>query len=117
MMRGMTEGFDADRLDRLRALLTAEVDAGRLPGAVVAISRGAGVALHEAFGHRDPHTGVPMTLDTLFWIASMTKPVTTAGALLLHEQGRLVLDAAIGDYLPGLADRRVWDRAAPARPD
>jgi CubicO group peptidase (beta-lactamase class C family) len=113
---GMSDAFDAGRLDRLRAFLAAEVDTGRLPGVVVAVARGDEVAVHEAFGYRDAAAGEPMTTDTLFWIASMTKPVTTAGALLLHEQGRLVLDAPVGEYLPELAGRRVWDRDADAAP-
>jgi CubicO group peptidase (beta-lactamase class C family) len=113
---GMTAGFDPSRLARLPRFLRGEVDAGRLPGAVVAVARGDEVALHEAVGLRDPATGVPMTTDTLFWLASMTKPVTAAGALLLHEQGRLALEAEVGEYLPGFADRRVWDRTADAPP-
>jgi len=108
-------GFDPDRLGRLGAYLDAEVAAGRLPGAVVAIARGGDVVLHRAFGYRDPAAGVPMTTDTLFWIASMTKPVTTVGALLLHERGLLGLDAEVGEYLPAFARRRVWDRTVPAR--
>ena len=106
-------GFDPRRLG---AYLDAEVAAGRLAGAVVAIARGGDVVLHEAFGFRDAAAGVPMTTDTLFWIASMTKPVTTVGALRLHELGLLRLDAEVGEYLPALAGRRVWDRSAPAAP-
>src|SRR5690242_17907518 len=109
-------GFDPGRLRRLSEVLTAEVSAGRLPGAVVAVARGGRVVLHEAFGHRHAEPRVPMTTDTLFWVASMTKPVTVAGALLLHERGLLELDAEVGAYLPAFADRRVWDRAADAAP-
>jgi CubicO group peptidase (beta-lactamase class C family) len=109
-------GFDPDRLGRLDAFVDAEIAAGRLPGVVLAIARGGDVVRHRAFGYRDPATGVPMTTDTLFWIASMTKPVTTVGALLLHERGLLDLDAEVGEYLPAFAHRRVWDRTAPARP-
>jgi CubicO group peptidase (beta-lactamase class C family) len=105
-------GFSAERLGRLDAFLDGEVAAGRLPGAVVGISRGGDVVRLAAHGFRDPATREPMTVDTLFWIASMTKPVTTVGALLLHERGRLVLDAEVGEYLPAFAGLRVWDRAA-----
>src|SRR5687768_18450690 len=109
-------GFDPGRLGRLDAFLDAEIAAGRLPGVVLAITRGGHVVRHRAFGYRDPATGAPMTRDTLFWIASMTKPVTTVGALLLHARGLLGLDAEVGEYLPAFARRRVWDRSAPARP-
>ncbi|WP_188316802.1 serine hydrolase domain-containing protein [Solihabitans fulvus] len=105
-------GFDPDRLSRVTRFVEDEIAAGRLPGAVLGIVRGGRIAHFEALGHRDPQRGVPMTADTLFWIASMTKPITTVGALLLHEQGRLVLDIPIGDHLPQFADRRVADLAA-----
>jgi CubicO group peptidase (beta-lactamase class C family) len=106
-------GFSAGRLRRLDTFLDAEVAAGRLSGAVVGISRGGDLVRLAAHGFRDPVAREPMTVDTLFWIASMTKPVTTVGALL-QEQGRLVLDAGVGEYLPAFAGLRVWNRAAGA---
>ena len=111
-----TAGFDPGRLRGLGAYLDAEVAAGRVPGAVLGIARGGDVVLQRAFGYRDPAAGVPMTTDTLFWIASMTKPVTTVGALLLRERGLLRLEADVAEYLPAFADRRVWDRTAAAAP-
>jgi len=81
-----------------------------MPGAVLGIVRGGKLAALDAFGYRDAVNGVPMTTDTMFWIASMTKPVTAVGALVLHEQGRLVLDTAMGDYLPEFSDREVADQ-------
>jgi CubicO group peptidase (beta-lactamase class C family) len=104
------------RLARLGAVLTGEVDAGRLPGAVVGIVRDGRPAYLEVFGYRDVGAGVPMTPDTLFWVASMTKPVTTVGALALHEQGRLDLGAPVSAYLPDFAGKRVGaGTGAPAR--
>ncbi|MER7844190.1 serine hydrolase domain-containing protein [Kitasatospora sp. NPDC096077] len=102
-------GFHAGRLARVDAFVEAEVAARRLPGAVLGIVRGGALVRLDAFGMRDPQAGAPMTTDTLFWLASMTKPVTAAGALLLVESGELVLEEAVGDYLPGFRDRRVAD--------
>ncbi|MFD7644634.1 serine hydrolase [Kitasatospora sp. NPDC059795] len=71
-------GFDAERLARLDAFIEAEVAARRLPGAALGIVRGGASVRLDAFGTRDPRTGAPMTTDTLFWPASMTKPLTAA---------------------------------------
>jgi len=102
-------GFHAERLARVDAFIEAEVAARRLPGAVLGIVRGGALVRLDAFGMRDPQTGAPMTTDTLFWLASMTKPVTAVGALLLVESGELILEEAVGDYLPEFRDRRVAD--------
>ncbi|QWF82966.1 serine hydrolase domain-containing protein [Amycolatopsis sp. CA-230715] len=80
--------------------LAAEVDAGRLPGAVIGILHRGEVVHLSAVGYRDPVAKAPMTADTLFWLASMTKPVTTAGALQLLD-----LDTELGDLLSEFAGR------------
>ncbi|WP_344426575.1 serine hydrolase domain-containing protein [Amycolatopsis minnesotensis] len=82
--------------------LSAEVAAGRLPGAVVGILHRGAVVHLSAVGYRDPVARVPMTEDTLFWLASMTKPVTTAGALQLLDLG-----TELGGLLPEFAGRAV----------
>ncbi len=92
-------------MERLTEFIEAEVAADRLPGAVVGIVHRGQVVFFEAFGYRDKARGVPMTTDALFWIASMSKPITAAAALLLVERGRLVLDEPISTYLPQFAGR------------
>lgn len=87
----------------LREFVEAEVEAGRLPGAVIGVVHRGRVVFFEAFGHRDRARAVPMTTDSLFWIASMSKPVTAVAALVLLERGRLVLDEPVGTYLPEFA--------------
>lgn len=93
-------GFDPDRLARIGTVLNQEVAQGRLPGAVLAIARDGKLVLFEAYGFRDKPAGVRMTTDTIFNIASMTKPMTTVAALSLVEQGRLLLDEPITRSLP-----------------
>jgi CubicO group peptidase (beta-lactamase class C family) len=94
-------------MEWLAKFIEAEVAASRLPGAVVGITHRGQVVFLEAFGYRDKACNVAMTTDSLFWIASMTKPVTAVGALSLVERGRLVLDEPIGTYLPDFAERKV----------
>ncbi|MET1074970.1 MAG: serine hydrolase domain-containing protein [Umezawaea sp.] len=94
-------------MEGLAEFLEAEIADDRLPGAVVGIVHRGQVVFFEAFGFRDRERGVPMTTDALFWIASMSKPVTAAGALLLVERGQLVLDEPIGTYLTQFAGRSV----------
>jgi CubicO group peptidase (beta-lactamase class C family) len=100
-------GFSPERLSRIDTFVESEIAAKRLPGAVVGIVRGGRLAYHAAYGYRDGFMSTPMTTDTLFWIASMTKPITAVAALTLVEQGLLVLDAELGEYLPQFADMRV----------
>ena len=100
-------GFNPERLARLGASLNREIDAGTLPGAVVAIARRGKLAYHEAFGHLDPQARTPMRKDAIFSIASMTKPMTAVGALMLYEEGRLMVNEPVSKYLPELARMRV----------
>jgi CubicO group peptidase (beta-lactamase class C family) len=100
-------GFSASRLARLGAALNREVEAGRLPGAVVAIARHGRLVHAEAIGQLDPATGAAMRADAIFPIASMTKPVTGATALSLMQEGRLLPSDPVADWLPAFAGLRV----------
>lgn len=84
----------------LTAFLRVSVDRGDVPGAVVLVVSPEGVLYHEAFGRQDAARGVAMRTDTIFRIASMTKPLTSLVALMLIEEGRLGLDDEVGRYLP-----------------
>jgi CubicO group peptidase (beta-lactamase class C family) len=89
------------------AAFEAEVAAGTLPGAVLAIARKGELAYCEAFGYLDPQARTAMTKDALFSIASMTKPMTAVAALTLYEEGRVMVNEPVGKYLPELARMRV----------
>lgn len=102
-----TLGFAPDRLARIAATLTADIERGRLPGAVVAIARRGRLAYFEAFGFQDRERGIRMTTDAIFPIASMTKPLTGVAALLLLEEGKLALTDPVGRFLPELPLNRV----------
>ena len=100
-------GLCGQRTCRLVDALQAEVDRQRLPGAVVLIARQGKLALFESLGLLDPATGVPMTRDAIFRIYSMTKPVVSVAAMMLMEQGRLLLSDPVAKYLPEYANQKV----------
>ncbi len=87
--------------------LRQRAEAGDIPGVVAMAATGNEVIYQGAFGKRDLSKDQPMTADSVFWIASMTKAVTAAAAMQLVEQGKLSLDGSIGDVLPDLAAPQV----------
>lgn len=107
-------GFSADRLGRLAAWMGTEIEAGRIPGAVVAIGRGGKLAYHEAFGFRDRDARAPMPPDAVFRIASMTKPFASLALMMLAEEGRVALWHPVSRYLPEFKDAKVGAERAPA---
>jgi CubicO group peptidase (beta-lactamase class C family) len=103
-------GLSSERLARIGATLKADIEAGRIPGAVIAIARHGKLVMLDAYGWRDKAAGTAMTTDTIFNIASMTKPMTTVGALMLYEQGKLLIDDPLSKYFPKFASMRVAAR-------
>jgi CubicO group peptidase (beta-lactamase class C family) len=100
-------GFSTSRLARIASWYNARVEAGDLPGAVVAIVRNGKLAYLKAIGFQDRHKTIPMNSNAIFWIASMTKPVTSVAAMMVVEEGKLDLDAPVAHYLPALGDMQV----------
>jgi methyl acetate hydrolase len=90
-------------------VLRQKADAKEIPGVVAIAANGKEVIYQGAFGKRDLGKDDAMTADSVFWIASMTKAVTTAGAMQLVEQGKLSLDEPIGKLLPDLASPQVLE--------
>ena len=76
------------------------VDSKEIPGVVAAVVNKDRVLYLTAFGKQDVGRDIPMSTDTVFRIASMTKPVTSTGIMMLYEQGKLGLDDPVGNYLP-----------------
>ena len=100
-------GFDVARLERLTSFFARDAEAGRLPGAVVLIARHDKVAYLRAVGYQDREAGIPMKPDSIFRIASMTKPVVSVAAMMLVEEGKLDLAAPVFQYLPEFRDLEV----------
>jgi methyl acetate hydrolase len=88
-------------------VLQRAVEAGEVAGVVALAADTAGIVYQDAFGRRAIDAETAMTLDTVFWIASMTKTVTTVAAMQLVEQGKLDLDEPLGTRLPELATPQV----------
>lgn len=101
-------------LDANQASIREVIDAGLLAGAVTLVWRAGEVQQVNELGHRDVAAGLPMQRDTVFRIASMSKPVTIAAAMSLLEEGRFALSDPVATWLPELADVRVM--AAPDGP-
>lgn len=104
-------GFSAQKLALIPPMLRGVVDAGDLSGFVTLLFRHGEIAQINTVGLRDIATQAPMTRDTLFRIASMTKPVTSVAALMLMEEGKLRLDDPITKWAPEFADMRVLKNA------
>ncbi len=98
--------------ERMDDLLGAAVEHGDVPGVVAVVVNREGVLYEGAFGKRNLTTGAPMTIDTVCWIASMTKAITGACTMQLVEQGKLDLDAPAEQWVPMLKEAQVlegWD--------
>jgi methyl acetate hydrolase len=90
-------------------LLRTAAEAGDVPGVVAMAANGQGLIYSGAFGRRSLPDGPPMTSDTIFWLASMTKAITSTAAMLLVEQSKLGLDEPIRRILPELAAPQVLE--------
>src|SRR5471032_1248817 len=90
-------------------ILRQKSDAREIPGVVAMAANSKEVIYQGAFGKRDLSKDTPMTADSVFWIASMTKAVTSAAGMQLVEQGKFSLDEPIGKVLPDLAAPQVLE--------
>src|ERR1700710_399174 len=101
-------GFDADRLARIDRHFQRYVDDGRLPGWLISVARHGKIAHLSTAGHRDLESKLPVELDTIWRIYSMTKPLTAVAALTLWEQGGFELKDPVSKYIPAFAETKVW---------
>ncbi len=91
------------------ALLRRATESGDVPGVVAMAATADGPAYEGVFGTRALPAGPAMTADSVFWIASMTKAITSTAAMLLVERGKLALDSPIAEVLPALASPQVLE--------
>lgn len=98
-------GMDAAKLADIDAAVQQALDAGKMPGCVVLIARHGKTAFLKAYGHRSLEpTKTPMGVETVFDLASLTKPIATAtSVMLLVERGKLTLDEPVAKFLPQFA--------------
>ncbi len=100
-------GLCPQRLQRLMAVLKDEAGKKRLPGAVAVVARHGQLALFDSVGQINPATGAPMTQDAHFRIYSMTKPIVSVAAMMLMEEGKLLLNDPVARFLPEFAGQQV----------
>jgi CubicO group peptidase (beta-lactamase class C family) len=100
-------GFKPEVLDRIGAVLDREIAAGRLAGGSALVARKGKVVYAAARGLRDAEAKAPMAADTVFRIASMTKPVTSVAVMALVDDGKLRVSDPVSKYLPEFKDPKV----------
>jgi CubicO group peptidase (beta-lactamase class C family) len=100
-------GLSSARLDRLTHLMEDEVARGRVPGGVALIARRGRIGYFECYGYCDPVKRTPMGKDAIFRIYSMTKPIVTVAAMMLFEEGRILLSDPVSKYLPEFGNLQV----------
>jgi CubicO group peptidase (beta-lactamase class C family) len=100
-------GLSSERLERVSRALRGEIEAGKVPGAVALVARKGRIVYFESFGVRDKASGEAMPKDAIFRLYSMTKPFTSVAAMMLMEEGRLLLTDPVSKFLPPLAKRQV----------
>jgi CubicO group peptidase (beta-lactamase class C family) len=100
-------GLSSERLERVSRALRSEIEAGKFPGAVALVARKGQVVYFASFGVRDPGTGAPMGKDAIFRLYSMTKPFASVAAMMLMEDGKLLITDPVAKFLPQLAKREV----------
>jgi len=94
-------------LRRLGDTIRNEITTGKIPGGILLIQQHGKLVHFECFGVRDPDTGLPMTPDTIFQIYSMSKAVTSVGAMMLVDEGKLALDDSVSKYIHSFAEAKV----------
>jgi CubicO group peptidase (beta-lactamase class C family) len=100
-------GFVATRLKRLSDRIEEGVKNSEIPGAVVLIARNGKLVMFDAYGFRDKEAKAPMRTDSIFRIASMTKPIVSVAVMMLAEEGKLTLVDPVSKYIPAFAETKV----------
>jgi len=100
-------GFSAEGLKRIDTFFASEIEKKRVPGSVVGIVRDGKLVYLKAHGTLNPETQAPMQIDSIFGLASMTKPMVATGALTLTQQGKMPLFGKVADYYPEIGQMKV----------
>lgn len=106
-------GLSSQRLERITSAIQKSVDEGRIAGGVTLVARRGKVAYFKAVGDADREAKKPMRTDNIFRIASMTKPITSVAVMMLYEEGRLMLNQPVADFIPEFKNMKVLDPPYP----
>jgi CubicO group peptidase (beta-lactamase class C family) len=107
-----SKGFSESRLSRIHAAIQSEIDANRMPGAVVLVARKGAIVHADAIGWQDKDGGKPMKRDAIFRAYSMTKPLVSVVTMMLVEEGKLQLTDPVSKFFPQLANLQVLSNPA-----
>jgi len=107
-------GFSSERLDRIDKAMNDWVKQGYTNGCVGMIVYKGKIVYHKAAGYNDIENKTPLSKDAIFRIASQTKAITSVAAMILFEEGKFLLDDAVGKYIPSFQNQVVIDKFNPA---
>ena len=103
------EGMSAEKLKEVGKIVHGFIDDHKIAGGTVLIARHGKLVFHETYGVMDLESKKPIAKDTIFRIYSMSKAITSAAALILHDEGKLDLNAPVSKYIPDFANLKVVD--------
>jgi len=103
-------GMNAERLSRLDGVIQSYIDKGAFPGVAAIVVRNGKIVYYKAFGKVDLETNNPLSKDAIYRIASMTKAITSLAVMMLHEEGKIMLDDPISKYIPEFTKPVVLDQ-------
>jgi CubicO group peptidase (beta-lactamase class C family) len=109
-----SQGLSPTRLARIRDVIQSEINADRMPGAVVLVARKGAIVHSDIVGFQDKGAGKPLKRDTIFRAYSMTKPIVSVMAMMLVEEGRLQLTDPVSKFFPAMAKMEVMTNPAEA---
>ncbi|HEX3599779.1 MAG TPA: serine hydrolase domain-containing protein, partial [Lacipirellulaceae bacterium] len=96
--------LSVEKLAPIEGFINGEVAAGRIPGAIVLVQQHGKPVFLKSFGMRDPDKDIPMTLDAIFPIHSVTKTITSVAAMMLVDRGKIALRDPVSKYIPSFAN-------------
>lgn len=108
-------GLDAETLGKIDEQMKQFIAAKQMSGAVTLVARRGRVVHLHAVGQADVAGKIEMAKDTIFRIASMTKPITAAAVLICQDDGKLKLDDPVSKYIPAFKDTKVKGGEKPKR--
>ena len=109
-----SQGFSPTRLARIRDVIQSEINADRMPGAVILVARKGAIVHSDIVGFQDKDAGKPLKRDAIFRAYSMTKPLVSVLAMMLVEEGRLQLTDPVSKFFPAMAKMEVMTNPAEA---
>ncbi len=101
-------GFSSERLLRIHSLMNRYVESGKLAGIVTCVVRSGQIVHRETFGHQNLETKTSMSKDSIFRIASMTKPIASVALMMLYEESLFNLTDAVSQYITAFKNAKVW---------